>query len=106
MKIVKVTYTTKAEYAEQNQENIRNVMSDLQKKNNHGINYHCCLGADGKTFTHTAFFKSGEEEKILFDLPSFKNFQEQLKASSPETPPKQELMTLVGSSNNIFTIIG
>jgi hypothetical protein len=102
MKIVKVTYTTKQEYSDQNKNNIKNVMSDLQKINNDGINYNCCLSADGKTFTHTAFFKSDEEQKVLFDLPSFKTFQEQLKASSPETPPKQELLTLVGSSINIF----
>jgi hypothetical protein len=102
MKIVKVTYTTKAEYAEQNQANIRNVMADLQEINNPGINYNCCLGADGKSFTHTAFFSSEEAEKVLLTLPSFIHFQQQLKASGPETPPKQELPGLVGSSRNIF----
>ena len=102
MKIVKVTYTTKPEYAEQNQANIKAVMADLQKLNYPGINYNSCLGADGKTFTHTAFFKSEEDEKLLLQLPSFKHFQEQLKASGPEAPPKQELLTLVGSSTTIF----
>ncbi|HXU27129.1 MAG TPA: hypothetical protein VN698_07845 [Bacteroidia bacterium] len=102
MKIVKVTYTTKAEYAEQNQNNIKNVMADLQKLNNTGINYNACLGADGKTFTHTAFFKASEDEKVLLELPAFKTFQEQLKASGLESPPKQELLNLVGSSTNIF----
>src|SRR4026207_1540686 len=102
MKIVKVTYTTKAEYAEQNQNNIKNVMADLQKLNHSGINYNACLSADGKTFTHTAFFKSDEDQKILNELPSFKYFQEQLKAHGFETPPKQELLSLVGSSTNIF----
>jgi len=33
MKIVKVIYTTKAEYAEQNMANIKTVMADLQKLN-------------------------------------------------------------------------
>jgi hypothetical protein len=102
MTIVKVIYTTKAEYAEQNQNNIKNVMADLQKINNGNINYNACLGADGKTFTHTAFFKSDDDRKVLNDLPSFKTFQEQLKASGPEVPPKQELLTLVGSSTEIF----
>ena len=102
MKIVKVTYTTKAEYAEQNQNNIKNVMADLQKLNNPGINYNACLSADGRTFIHTAFFKSDDEHKILNDLPSFKLFQEQLKASGLEVPPKQELLNLVGSSTQIF----
>ena len=102
MKIVKVTYTTKPEYAEQNQSNIKNVMGDLQKINNPGINYNSCVSADGKTFIHTAFFKSEENEKVLLTLPSFKHFQEQLKAGGLETPPKQELLTLVGSSAEIF----
>ena len=102
MKIVKVTYTAKAEYVSQNQNNIKNVMADLQKINNPNINYNACIGADGKSFTHTAFFKNEEDEKILFALPSFKTFQEQLKANGIETPPKQELMSLVAASTEIF----
>ena len=101
MKIVKVTYTTKAEYVAQNQKNIQQVMADLHGINNKDILYHCCLGADGKSFTHTAFFKTDEAEQVLLTLPSFKSFQEQLKASGPETPPKQELLTLVGTSKEL-----
>ncbi len=103
MKIVRVTYTTTSEYAEQNQGNIKNVMTDLQKLNNPGINYNACLSADGKTFTHMAFFKSDEDEKVLIQLPTFKHFQEQLKSSGLEVPPKQELLNLVGSSKNMFS---
>ena len=102
MKIVKVTYTTKAEYADQNQANIKAVMADLQKLNRPGINYNACISADGKTFIHYAFFNNDEDEKVLFALPSFKSFQEQLKASGPESPPKPEMLTLVGSSKDIF----
>ena len=102
MKIVKVTYTTKAEYSEQNQQNIKQVMEDLRELKHTGISYNTCVKADGKTFIHTAFFKSDEDQKVLFDLASFRHFQEQLKISQPEAPPKQELLTLVGSSNNIF----
>ena len=102
MKIVKVTYTTKAEFAEQNQSNIKNVMLDLQKLNHPGINYNACLSADGRSFIHTAFYNSEEDYKILNELPSFKHFQEQLKSNGLETPPKQELLSLVGSSKAIF----
>jgi hypothetical protein len=102
MKIVKVTYSTKAEYADQNQTNIKLVMDDLQKQNYQGINYSACLCADNKTFIHTAFFRSDEDQQILNELPSFKHFQEQLKASGLEIPPKQELLNLVGSSSIIF----
>jgi hypothetical protein len=102
MKIVKVTYTAKAEYTEQNQQNIKQVMSDLQQANHQGINYTVCLCPDNKTFIHTAFFKSDEDQKLLFELPSFKIFQEQLKSSGPEVPPKQELLSLVGTSRLVF----
>ncbi len=102
MKIVKVTYTTKAEFSEQNQSNIKIVMTDLQNANHQGINYNVCLLADNKTFIHTAFFKSDEDQRLLTELPSFKSFQELLKSSGLEVPPKQELLTLVGSSTNIF----
>ena len=102
MKIVKVTYTTKAEFTEQNQRNISNVMTDLQMANHQGINYNVCLSADNKTFIHTAFFKSDEDQRLLNELPSFKSFQEQLKSGGLEVPPKQELLTLAGSSTKIF----
>ena len=102
MKIVKVTYTIKAEYAEQNHANIKIVMDDLQKQNHQGINYNVCLCADNKTFIHTAFFNSDEDQKLLNELPSFQNFQTQLKASGLESPPKQELLSLVGTSSKLF----
>lgn len=102
MKIVKVTYTTRPEFAHQNSLNIAQVMSDLQMLANPNIRYTACVGQDNKTFIHTAFFKSEDDQKVLFALPSFKNFQEQLKTSMPDVPPKNELLTLIGTSNNIF----
>jgi len=102
MKIVKVTYTTKAGYSAKNQENIKRVMADLRELNYAGINYNTCVSADGTTFIHTAFFKSEDDQKLLNELESFRDFQVQLKASGLETPPKQELLSLVGSSKNIF----
>lgn len=102
MKIVKVTYTTSPAYARQNEENIRKVMDDLRAASHPGIFYHACLCPDGKTFIHTAFFKAEDDEKVLFALASFKSFQEQLKSSSPEVPPRQELLSLVGSSEAVF----
>jgi hypothetical protein len=104
MKIVKVTYSTTAEFSEQNQNNIKKVMADLQKANHPGINYTTCLTADNKTFIHTAFFNEDEDQKFLNELPSFKDFQVQLKAGGLESPPKQELLSLVGASKQLFDI--
>ena len=102
MKIVRVTYTTKPEYVEHNQSNIKKVMADMQAIGNPGINYTACLGADGRSFTHTAFFNSDEDEKVLTTLPAFIQFQQELRANGLEMPPKQELLTLVGSTVEIF----
>ena len=102
MKIVKVTYTTSLDYSPENQRNIKIVMTDLQQLKNPGIRYDAFLCADEKTFIHTAFFNSDQDQKILNELPSFKMFQEQLKASGLEVPPKQELLQLVSSSTEIF----
>ncbi len=102
MIIVKVTYTAKEEFSLQNQNNIKKVMSDLRDANHSGINYNACICADKRTFIHTAFFKSEEDRNILNELPSFRVFQEQLKANGLESAPKQELLELVGSSSEIF----
>jgi hypothetical protein len=102
MKIVKVTYLTKPEFVAQNSINIKSVMSALRSLNNPGIFYHACNGPDGNAFIHTAFFKTEEDHKALNDLPSFKYFQEQLKISGFESPPKQEFLTLVGCSRDTF----
>ena len=102
MKIVKVTYTTRAEFAAQNAENIRVVMNALQQLGRNDLLYHVCLSPDGQTFTHTAFFHSEEGEKTLLSLDAFVRFQTQLKESRPEAPPRQELLTFVGSSRDLF----
>jgi hypothetical protein len=102
MKIVRVTYTAKEMFAATNSGNIQKVMAELRQLNNPGIFYHVCLGNDGKTFVHTAFFKSDADEQTLLQLHSFIYFQQQLKEGGLETPPKQELLSLVGSSAEIF----
>jgi hypothetical protein len=98
MKTVKVTYTTKAEYAQQNHSNIQQVMKAMQEINNPNIRYECFLGPDGKSFMHLAVFQTDEAEQVLLTLPEFKSFQEQLKASGPEAPPRSEVVSLVGTS--------
>ena len=77
-------------------------MADLQKLGRSGIMYIVCLGADGKTFIHTGFYETEEDHKMFLSQPSFKFFQEELKAHGLEVPPKQEFLTLVGSSKALF----
>ncbi|MDP4218040.1 MAG: hypothetical protein Q8927_17695 [Bacteroidota bacterium] len=99
MKIIRVTYTTRPAFVEQNKANIQKVMNDLRQLNEPGLFYFSCLGPDGKTFIHTAFFKTDADNERLLKLPSFLRFQQELKAAGFEVPPKQELLTLVGSSD-------
>ncbi len=102
MKIVRVTYTTRADFVVRNCENIQKVMEELRRLNYPGIFYTACLGEDGRTFTHTAFYGSDADQKVLTGLPAFADFQAQLKASGPEIPPRQELLTLIGCSTDIL----
>ena len=102
MKIVKVTYKAKPEYVATNSANIEAVMADLRKLNHPGIFYYACLGADGITFTHNAFFEPAESEKALFGLASFQHFQSQLRAEGLDSPPQTELLTLAGSSRELL----
>ena len=60
MKIVRVQYTTSAEYAAINQENIRQIVTELRQINHPGIQYSSYLFPDGKTFMHLDQFENEE----------------------------------------------
>lgn len=102
MKATKIQYTVKSEFAEQNAENINNVMNDLRKLNNADLKYSSFLLDDKKSFVHFVMMNTEEAGKILNSLDSFKKFQTELKASNPEIPPKVENISLVNSSYDIF----
>jgi hypothetical protein len=102
MKAVKVQYTVKESYAETNQKNIQQVMTDLQALNNSGIKYSAFMLEDGKSFLHFAFYPDEETADIVNNLESFQSFRMQLKESQPEVPPKAEELTLVGSAYKLF----
>ena len=101
MKVVKVQYTVKSEYAKRNSENIGRVMADVKQHSNE-IRYSTFLAEDDKSFVHFAIFKNEEANKLLNSLESFKTFQSELKASVPEVSPKVENLSLVASSYEFF----
>jgi len=102
MNAVKVQYTVKAEYVETNKANIQRVMADLKAVSDPGILYSSFLLDDGKSFVHFVMRVNDEAQKNLSELPSFQEFQRQLKESGPEVPPNAENLTFVGSSWDIF----
>ena len=100
MKIVKVQYTTRTEYAATNQENIRQIVNELKSSNHPGIKYSAYLLPDGKTFMHLDHLENEEAHLFLQSLPSFKKFDAELWASQLEVEPKLELLTLVASTEH------
>ena len=102
MNYVKVQYTVKEEYVETNKTNIQQVMTDLKEINNPNITYTAFLLDDGKSFVHLVMRVDDDAQKTLSELPSFQEFQRQLRESGPEAPPQAENLTLVGSSGDIF----
>lgn len=102
MKIVNIVYTTSAQFVETNQKNIKAVMAALREMRCAGINYPVCLAADNRTFIHTAFFNSEEDQQRLQTLPAFRYFQEQLRLSKPDVPPEQQILQLVDASVPVF----
>lgn len=104
MKIVKVTYTVRPEFAERNQENVKKFINDLRNMKNCGIHYSSYLADDSKTFVHISLHESDEAQQNLFNLESFKSFQNERDQSGLEAEPKIELLQLVSSSFDIFNL--
>ena len=102
MNAVKVQYTVKKEFVETNKANIRQVMTDLKEIHSKEIIYSAFLLDDGQTFVHFVVRVNDDAQRIVSELPSFQEFQRQLKESGPETPPQAENLTLADSSSSFF----
>jgi len=102
MKVIRVTYTVRPEYVEQNKANIAQVMMELKAENNPNTKYASYLEEDGVTFMHFAQFPDEETSQILNGLASFAKFRKELKESQPVSPPVAKNLTLVGAAFDIF----
>ena|SRR5215212_9862629 len=102
MKIVRVQYTTRPEYATTNQKNIRQIVTELKSFNHPGIKYSAYLLPDGKTFMHFDQFENEEAHQFLQSLEAFKKFAEELWNSKLEAEPTLELLSMVASTENSF----
>ncbi len=97
MKAVKVQYTVKEEYVEQNKANIEKVMKRLRENPIEGMLYSSYTLDDGQTFVHINMAKNGETLSMLNEVEEFTNFRMALKASEPLNPPKSENLNLVAA---------
>lgn len=102
MKIVRVQYTTTAEFANTNRENIRQIVKELRERSHPGIKYSAYVLPDGKTFMHFDQFEDEAAHEFLTALESFKKFAAELAASKPEAEPKLVLPALVASTEDFW----
>lgn len=95
MKAVKVQYTVKPEYIEQNKANIQRVMEYLRSNPIDGMQYSSFTLDDGQTFVHINMAKDEETMNKLQQVEPFNEFRMALKESGPVSPPKSENLNLV-----------
>lgn len=99
---VKVTYTVKSDFVQQNQENIQLFMVDFKKMNSNEFRYVSYLCNDGKTFVHLSHYENEEIQKRVLQTSSFLAFQKQRDESGLEGSPEIQVMTIVESVHPIL----
>ena len=98
MKAVKVQYTVRDEFVEQNKMNINKVMEALKTRPILGMQYASFTdAADPNTFIHINMAKDSDVMGKLNEVPEFMEFRMALKSSQPISPPKQTTLELVGA---------
>lgn len=98
MKAVKVQYTVKPEYVEENKKNINKVMEVLRTNPIEGMLYSSyTLGEEENTFVHINLAKDESTLSKLNEVSEFTAFRMALKASGPLSPPKQTNLDLVAA---------
>ena len=98
---VKVTYTVKDAFAQQNKENINTFMKDFKTLGD-DFRYTVLIQKDGKTFVHLSQYKNEAIQKQLLEVPFFKSFQQQRDESGLESEPRIEVLSSVASSHDVF----
>jgi len=102
MKVVRVQYTVRPEYAATNKRNIAAIVDELKALGHPGIKYTAWVLPDGKTFMHFDQFLNEEAHLVLQGLDSFKKFASELHASQLEVEPVLDLLSLTASTESYF----
>jgi quinol monooxygenase YgiN len=102
MKAVKVTYSVKPEYVEENKKNIRKVMDALKANPIKGMLYSSFTDDENpNTFIHINMATDDNVMRKINGIQEFKDFQQALKTSRPISPPKATKLKLVGAGFNL-----
>jgi quinol monooxygenase YgiN len=98
MKAVKVEYTVKPKYVDQNKANIAKVMAAIKSNPIEGLYYSSFTDKDNpNTFIHINMAKDDETMSKLNGVEEFTAFRIALKGSQPISPPKQTTLNLVAA---------
>lgn len=98
MKAVKVQYTVKDEFIEQNKSNINKVMDALKANPIEGMLYSTYTDKEKpNTFIHINISRDDETMAKLQNVPEFLDFRKALKGSEPISPPQQTTLIQVGA---------
>ena len=101
MKAVKVEYTVRPEFVEQNKANIRKVMDKLRQFPIEGMMYSSYTKDDGQTFVHINIAKDEATISKLNEVSEFGEFRKALKESNPLSPPKSTNLNSVAAGFEI-----
>lgn len=99
---VKVTYTVKLEFVEENKQNIGKFLNDFKKMDASEFRYNVYLQEDGRTFLHFSNYKNEEIQNQILNVQSFKYFQEERDKSGLDNTHKVEILSYVGSSFDLL----
>lgn len=98
---VKVTYTVKDAFAQQNKQNIDKFIKDFKALGD-DFRYTVLIQKDRKTFVHLSQYKNEAIQKKLLEVPSFKSFQQYRDESGLESEPRIEVFDLLTASHDVF----
>ena len=97
MKAVKVQYTVKLEFVDQNKANIRRVMQAIRANPITGMQYASFVLDDGQTFVHINMAVDQETLSKIEQVKEFGEFRSALQASGPLSPPESQSLGLAGA---------
>ena len=96
---VKVTYTVKSAFVDQNLENIKSFMQDFRTM---GSDFQYTVYTNKNAFIHLSHYKNEEIQTAVLNVPSFKAFQQQRDDSGLEIEPQIEVLTLAAGTKELL----
>ena len=94
---VKVKYTVKPEFVEENKKNIQKVMDVLKANPINGMQYSSFTDKENSnSFIHINMAEDEETMSKLNEIEEFKSFRQALKASQPLQAPQASNLEMVG----------